>query len=78
MKMLVSNSVRNKIQEAFCCRLKEGCDWGAVMRKEKSPSCSTEQCTLLPEPGYLFIMSEGRFHTLFKLLITPLKLLIHC
>lgn len=73
MKTLVSNSVRNKLQEAFCCRPKEACDWRAVMRKEKVLSCCTEQCPLFPEPGYLFIMSEGHCHTLFKLFITLLK-----
>lgn len=74
MKTLVSNSVRNKLQEAFCCRPKEACDWRVVMGKEKALSCCTEQCAaLLPDPGYLFIISEGHFHTLFKLFITPLK-----
>lgn len=72
MKTLVSSSGRNKLQDAFCCRPKEACDWKAVMRKEKVLSCCTEQCAPLPEPGY-FIISEGHFHTHFTLFITPLK-----
>lgn len=73
MKTLVSNSVRNKLQEAFYCRPKEACDCKTVMRKEKALSCCTEQCVLLPEPGYLFIMSEGCFHILSKLFVAPLE-----
>lgn len=72
MKTVVSSPARNKLQEAFCCRPKEACDWRAA-REEKALSCCAERCALLPEHGCLFIMQEGLFHTLLKLFVSPFR-----